>query len=105
MKSYRVLVLRKQNKNIFAPLSSQKLEKEEIEIQIPSLRSPVDIYNPDYNWEATETELWGTVHRKGWNETLDCKLERLRKHGFATQLVYSEARKVMNLYTHLSISI
>lgn len=47
---HRVLVLRKQNKNIFAPLSSQKLEKEEIEIQIPSLRSPVDIYNPDYNW-------------------------------------------------------
>ena len=50
MKSYRVLVLRKQNKNIFAPLSSQKLEKEEIEIQILALRSPVDIYNLDYNW-------------------------------------------------------
>ena len=79
MKSYRVLVLRKQNKNIFAPLSSQKLEKEEIEIQIPSLRGPVDIYNPDYNWWATETELWDTVHRRGWNETLDCKLERLSK--------------------------
>lgn len=78
MKSYRVLVLRKQNKTIFAPLSSQKLGKEETEIQIPSWRSPVDIYNPDYSWWATETELWGTVHGRGWNETLDYKLEEIK---------------------------
>ena len=49
MKYYRLLALRDQNKNISGPTIFSETRKEEIEIQIPSSRTLVDIYNPAYN--------------------------------------------------------